>query len=208
MNVKTSEPPADENSPDNPAEAARRRQQRTRPMRLAERHKANAGIIEELRSSKETARDKDAGAVKEIEAIDAEIEKLNGDLNGIYGAAKSLLQKSKYHGFPNVRFSEQGGAYRGKILGVAEYNGYAVVLQDGPTERFETGRRDIFGRPETSSAHTVWAHEIRLEQTPEMENFVGHTATISTDDEGDIMLSDIYTQEEERERSHGKGFSR
>jgi hypothetical protein len=37
------------------------------------------------------ARDKNAEAVKELDAIAAEIAELNGDVNGIYSAVKALL---------------------------------------------------------------------------------------------------------------------
>jgi hypothetical protein len=122
--------------------------------------------------------------------------------------AKSLLQKSEYHRFPNVRLSEQGGAYRGEILGVAEYNGYAVVLQDGPMECFETGRKNIYGDPETARFHIVLAHEISPEEAPEMETLIGHIATITVDEAGSIDLTGVLTKNQERERSRGHGFSR
>jgi hypothetical protein len=164
-------------------------------------------ITKAVESSKEAAGSKNVQAVKELDAIAEEIGELNGDVNGVKSAAESLLRHDEYHRFSNVRFPEKG-IYSGEILGVAEYNGYAAVLQDGPTKRIETGRRDMYGRPEVSAYHVVWAHEIRPEQAPEMEKLVGHIATIAADGEGDIELTDVRGKKQEWERSRGKGFSR
>jgi hypothetical protein len=159
-------------------------------------------------SSKEAAKSKNAEAVREIEAIDAEIQELNGDVNGIYSAARALLRKNEHHRFANARFPEADGAYRGEILGVAEYNGYAVVLQDGPIERTETERKDMYGRPEVSVSHIVWAHEISPEQAPELKALTGYVAAITVDGAGLIDLTDVLTKNQEWERPRGKGFSR
>jgi hypothetical protein len=168
----------------------------------------DSAVPKAVESSKGAARSKNAEAVKEIEAIDAEINELNGDVNGIYSAARVLLKKSEYHQFSNVRFPEEGSAYRGEILGIAEYNGYAAVLQDGPTERTETGREDIYGRRLFTANHIVWAHEISPEQAPEMEALIGCTATIAAGAEGEIQLADVCTTKQEQERSRNRGFSR
>jgi hypothetical protein len=176
---------------------------------LEEHDKAlRAAVFEAAETSKEAAKSRNAEAVKELEAIDVEIGRLNSDINGIYRAAKSLLHKSEYHRFPNVRLSEQGGAYRGEILGVAEYNGYVVVLQDGPTEHFETGRKNMYGDPETVRFHIVLAHEISPEEVPEMKALTGNVATITVDEAGSIGLTDVCTTRQEQERSRGHGFSR
>jgi hypothetical protein len=168
----------------------------------------NAAISKAVESSKGAARDMNTEAVKELEAIETEIEKLNGDVNGIFNAARSLLRKGEYYRFPNVRLSERGGAYRGEILGVAEYNGYAVVLQDGQTEHFETGRKNMYGDPEVVFLSIVLAHEISPEEAPEMEALTGNVATIAVDAEGEIAITDVLTQNQEWERSRGHGFSR
>jgi hypothetical protein len=119
-----------------------------------------------------------------------------------------LLRKSEYHRFFDVRYPEKYVAHRGEILGVVEYNGHAVVLQDGPREYTETEREGMYGTRGISVSHIVLAHEIHPEQAPEMETFVGHIATMTTDDEGDIELTDVCNKEQERERSRSKGFSR
>ena len=175
-----------------------------------EEHAKNldAAISKAVESSKKAAKDKNVEAVKEIEAIDAEIEKLNGDVNGICGAARSLLRKGEYFRFPNVRFPEKNSAYRGEILGVAEYNGYTVVLQDGPAEYFETASKNMHGDPEIVSLPIVLAHEISPERATEMEVLIGHIATITVDEAGSIDLTDVLTKNQEWERSRGHGFSR
>jgi hypothetical protein len=120
----------------------------------------------------------------------------------------SLLRKGEYFRFPDVRFPEKNRACRGEILGVAEYNGYAVVLQDGPAERFETGRKNMYGDPETVPLYIVWAHEISPERAPEMEALTGYVATIAVGEEGEIEITDVLTRNQEWERSRNRGFSR
>jgi uncharacterized protein (UPF0335 family) len=169
-----------------------------------------ATIAETVDLSKKTARNRNTEAVKEIEAINAEIARLNADINGIYAAAKSLLWHSEYHRFGSVRFSEKGEAYRGEIIGVAEHNGYTVILQDGPIERFESESesKDMYGRPLIAVNHVIWAHEISPEQAPEVEALTGNVATIAVGVEGEIEITDVLTKNQEWERSHGHGFSR
>jgi hypothetical protein len=171
----------------------------------------DAAISKSVESSKEAAKSRNIEAVREIEAIETEIEKLNGDVNGICGAARSLLRKGEYFRFPDVRFPEKNSAYRGEILGVAEYNGYAVVLQDGPTEHTEhteAGSGDRYGRRYFSVNHVVLAHEICPEQAPEMEALAGNVATIAVGAEGEIEITNVLTKNQERERSRDRGFSR
>jgi hypothetical protein len=177
---------------------------------LEEHGKAlDAAVSKAAESSKEAARDKNSEAVEEIAAIDAEIQGLNSDVNGIHSAAKSLLNKSEYHRFSRICFPEQNSACRGEILGVAEYSGYAVVLQDGPAERAEAGIEDIRGTLWLSAVnHIVWAHEISPEKAPEMKALIGSVATITVDEIGSIDLTDVCTAKQERERSRGHGFSR
>jgi hypothetical protein len=152
--------------------------------------------------------EKNTEAVKELEAIETEIEKLNGDVTGIRDAARSLLRKGEYFRFPDVRFPEKNSACRGEILGVAEYNGYTVILQDGPTERFETGKKNMYGDPETVPLYIVWAHEIRPEQSPEMEALTGNVATIAVGAEEEIEITNTLTKNQEWERTRNHGFSR
>jgi hypothetical protein len=175
-----------------------------------EEHDKNldAAISKAVESSKEAAMEKNTEAVKELEAIETEIEKLNGDVTGICNAARSLLRKGEYFRFPDVRFTEKNSAWRGEILGVAEYNGYAVVLQDGPTERFETGKKNTYGDPETVPFYIVWAYEIGPERVAEMEALTGYVTTIATDGRGEIELTDIRTKNQEWERSRNRGFIR
>ena len=168
----------------------------------------DAAISKAVESSKGAAKDKNTEAVREIAAIDAEIDRLNGDVNGIFRAAKSLLWHSEYHRFRNVQFPEKDCAHRGEILGVAEYGGHAVVLQDGPTEHSESESKDMYGRPLTTVNHVIWAHEVSPERAPEMEALAGNVATITTGDDGEIDLTDVLTKNQEHERSHRRGFSR
>jgi hypothetical protein len=66
----------------------------------------------------------------------------------------------------------------------------------------------MYGDPETVPFYIVWAHEINPERAQEMEALTGYVATIATDTEGEIELTDVCTRDQERERSRGKGFSR
>jgi hypothetical protein len=73
---------------------------------------------------------------RELESIAAEIEGINGDVNGVYEAVEFLLREKEYFRFASVRLSEKCGECRG----VAEYDGYAVVIQDRSLERIEIGK--------------------------------------------------------------------
>jgi uncharacterized protein (UPF0335 family) len=172
---------------------------------LEEHDKAlQAAISQAAENSKEAARAKNTEAVRELEAIAEEIDELNGDVNGIRDAARALLRNDALRRFGSLRFPDKSGVYEGEILGVAEYSGYAVLLQDGPLEYIGTEGKDVYGRTERLADRTVWMHGIRPEQAPVFEPLTGHDAAVEVNGGEELKPEGVRIKEQTR----GHGFHR
>jgi hypothetical protein len=190
---------------DGELKAAKTRAEKARAAIKAHDKGIRASMEEKREASRFAVRAADSEIVRELEGITSGIDALQEEEREMWGEARALLD-AHGHRFSVLKFPQEGGEYKGEVLGVVEHEGHFLMLQEGLRVTEEIGA-DHYGRTMYSTRVVVWAHEIRQEEVAAIEGVVGRVAAVTAG--GDGRTAEVKALLDARlERGKERGFSR